>query len=530
MKSLYTILFSFTLILTISSQSEWQEFLSHERSIISVNGHLLIDDTLHIAYNNGLKKIIGNQKPDALLTHYPYMYQRTKITRTGINSKELLLFKAFDYDISGLGLVSLRNENGSFWGKEQFGYEEFGTDFRSVPDGIISPASQILDQVIDHHGDLVKLENGMLETTSPSPVDGFHEGLDDNFFAIKGDTLFRYSDTAILPVFFLGNYKNLLNDPYNNSLVIETEDQLTWYSYHDFTFTKSQPIAPNSRGIQFIVDGFYQLAITELGYAIYKYTSPEIPAFETIYELPFEEIIDFNISSFEVSGQDLFFIGSKNVEDFYNNIRFHYVQKRTINQPFEPVRADLSIDTFSVQQIQNVNNKNHSYTISLRNNGSIPINAFSISTQTLPIFDDNYSLIRKHFDVSIEPNETFSFTDTKNFPYNPSQISINITGVNYGLDKNNNNDEYTADVISLSNSNISKLDLEVYPNPSSEILNIKGDIDNKSKIYIYDSKGQIVNFDRLSFDKLDISQLPEGIYNLVVSTKTNTQSIPITKI
>ncbi|MFT6783566.1 MAG: hypothetical protein ACJA1A_003507 [Saprospiraceae bacterium] len=327
MKSLYTFLFTFAFIFSISSQSEWQEFLSHERSIISINGHLLIDNTLHIAYNDGLKKIIGNRKPEALLTHYPYMYQRIKATRTGINSKELLLLEAFDYDISGFGLVSLRNDNGSFWGKEQFGYDDFGTDFQMVPDGIISPIPQILDQVIDHHGDLMKLENGILETTSPSPMDGFHEGLANNFFAIKEDSLFSYTDTEMIPVFFLGNYKNLLNDPYNNSLVIETDDQLTWYSYDDFALTNTLSIEPNTIGIQFIEDGFFQLVSTELSYVIYKYTSPDIPAFETIYELPFNEIPNFGVRSFEVKDSDIYFVGVNNKYGF----GFHYVQREQLD-------------------------------------------------------------------------------------------------------------------------------------------------------------------------------------------------------
>jgi hypothetical protein len=526
MKSLYTFLFSFTLFLSLSSQSEWQEFLSHERSIISVNGHLLIDSTLHIAYNDGLKRIIGNQKPDALITHYPYMYQRIKSTRTGINSKELLLLEAFDYDISGLGLVSLRNENGSFWGKEQFGYEDFGTDFQIVPDGIISPAPQILDQVIDHHGDLIKLENGMLETTSPSPVDGFHEGLDDNFFAIKEDTLYRYSDTAILPVFFLGNYKSLLNDPYNNSLVIENENLLTWYSYDDFTMIQSQVIEPNSVGIQFIEDGFYQLAITDLGYVVYKYTSPDIPAFETIYELPYEEIIDFNISSFEVDGDDIYFVGV----NYENGFGFHYVQKRTIGQLFQPVRADLSIDTFSVIKKIIPTGDTHDFSFTVRNNGSNTINSFAITSPNLPIFHNDYSYIRKHFDINLEPEETYTFSSSGYFITDPSQLTIKVIGVNYAFDANNDNDSYTADVISLSNTNTSILDIEIYPNPSSEILNIKGDIDNNSTAYIYDSKGQIVKFNRLSFDKLDISQIPKGVYNLVINSKANAQSITFTKI
>ncbi len=55
----------------------------------------------------------------------------------------------------------------------------------------------------------------------------------------------------------------------------------------------------------------------------------------------------------------------------------------------------------------------------------------------------------------------------------PSQLKIKVTGVNYAFDGNNANDSYTADVISLSNTNTSLFDFEIYPNPSSEILILK---------------------------------------------------------
>ena len=289
---------------------------------------------------------------------------------------------------------------------------------------------------------------------------------------------------------------------------------------------KLQSIEPNTRSIQFIEDGFYQFAYTEFSYVIYKYPSSETPAFETIYDLPFIEIPNFYIRSFEIAENELYLVGVNNE----NGFGFHYVQKRTIGQAFEPTRADLSIDTFSVVKIIEPIWDTHDYSCTVRNNGSNTINGFAISSPNLPIFHHDYSYIRDHFDINLEPGETYTFSGTANLITDPSQLTIKITGVNYAFDGNNANNEYTADVTSLSNSNIAKLDIDLYPNPSSDILNIKGDIDNQSTIVIYDTNGQIVSFDRIAFDRLDISQLQVGLYNLVITTKYNSLQTPFTKI
>lgn len=525
MKTLYTILFSLSFFSAILGQSEWQEFLSHERSTSVSNGHLFINGDMHIAYIDAVKKIEGNQKPEIKINYPAYMFQKIKTTRTGIDSKELLLLEAFDYDISGLGLVSLRNNKGDFWGKYQFGFENFDFEYQQVLDGIISPSGLIYEQVINYDGDLSRIENGMVETISPSPIQAFHEGLNDNFFAIKGDSLMSYTDANMSSVLFLESYDELLNDPYTNSLVIKNENQLQWYSFDDFALTQTLAIEPNSIGFQFIEGGFYQLAKTDTKYVIYKYFNAITPAFETIYELPFDEIVDFNISSFEVDDQEIYFIGV-NIE---NGFGFHYVQRRTIDQPFEPIRQDLAIDTFSVFEYSDTEWENHFFSIRVRNNGTSTINSFALSSPNLPIFYSDYSYIRLHFDETIEPGETFTYSDSIYLYQPPSQISIKVTGVNYGYDGNNSNDQYVADIVSLSSMNITKFDLNIYPNPSSEILNLEGDIDTKSTILIYNINGQIVNYERLSFDKLDISKLPIGVYNLVVTKGASYNYIPFTK-
>jgi len=527
MKTFYI---TFQILFSLSfcyAQSTWQEHLSHEYFSRVSNGHLLIDGELIIANWGGAYKIIGNEKPESMLKYPPFMYQRIKSTRTGIDSKELLLLDAFDYDIPGLGFTSLRNNNGVFWGKEQFGYEDFGTDFQSVPDGILSPKEEIHDQAIDHDGNLNILDNGILETISPSPVSGFHEGLDGNFFAIRGDSLFSYIDNELTFVLELPTgYIDLDNDPYNNSLVIKVDNELHWYNFDDFSHINMVLLPPNTYSPQFIESGFFAISILESSYEILEYKYGLTPSFETFYSLPKDEVENFGISSFTVDGDDIYFVGIMKVN---GGIRYHYVQKRTIGLPFEPTRQDISIDTFAVNQINEQEWDNYSYTITLRNNGTEPINAFAISSQTLPIFDNSFSYIRKHFDRNLEPNESLTFTDTISIYFKPNQITVKVTGVNYGIDSNPENDSYTADVTSLSNNTVSNLNIEIYPNPTSNLLHIKGDIDRNSEIQIYDLAGQLVKYERVSYDIISLKNITDGIYNVKISDGLDTEVLRFVK-
>jgi len=380
---------------------------------------------------------------------------------------------------------------------------------------------------MDFDGNLFILENGMLEAISPTPASAFHEGLNDNFFALRGDSLFAYIDNETDYVFTLpADHTDLDNDPYLNSLVVRIGDVLQYYSYEDFSLTNMVSLEADAYSIQFIESGLYAMIESEDKYEILKYDNGITPAFETFFSLPKEEVEDFNITSFEVDGDDIYLVGT-----IKNNggVWYHYVQKRTLGIPFEPVRQDLAIDTFSVTQINDQEWDNYSYTITLRNNGTESINAFAISSQTLPIFDNSFSYIRKHFDENLGPNESLTFSDTVSIYTTPSQITVKVTGVNYGIDSNPENDSYVADVTSLSNNTVSNLNLGIYPNPSSNLLHIKGDIDRNSEILIYDLAGQIVKYDRVSHDLISLERLTTGVYNLKITNGLDSEVLRFVK-
>jgi len=79
--------------------------------------------------------------------------------------------------------------------------------------------------------------------------------------------------------------------------------------------------------------------------------------------------------------------------------------------------------------------------------------------------------------------------------------------------------EKTLTVISSSlaaTSDIKKLELSIYPNPTTNILNIKTQ-DKVVDVSVYDISGKLVNI-KASNGKVNVNSLPKGNYILKVVT------------
>jgi len=65
-----------------------------------------------------------------------------------------------------------------------------------------------------------------------------------------------------------------------------------------------------------------------------------------------------------------------------------------------------------------------------------------------------------------------------------------------------------------------KLEVDVYPNPTSCILNIKSD--GKMNITMYNSYGQlVVNKQSYNFSQIEVSELSTGIYTLLINNEVS---------
>lgn len=77
------------------------------------------------------------------------------------------------------------------------------------------------------------------------------------------------------------------------------------------------------------------------------------------------------------------------------------------------------------------------------------------------------------------------------------------------------------DLDQLAVNDINKTQITIFPNPSSDFINIKSDNDIKS-IKIYDIKGSLIKSDNTS--KIDISAFPKGNYIISIETKAGIET------
>ena len=61
----------------------------------------------------------------------------------------------------------------------------------------------------------------------------------------------------------------------------------------------------------------------------------------------------------------------------------------------------------------------------------------------------------------------------------------------------------------------------IFPNPTSEYIQIKGEITNNTWIKIYDNTGKIVFNKKTSSEekKVAVNHLPKGLYTIIIATK-----------
>jgi surface protein len=119
-----------------------------------------------------------------------------------------------------------------------------------------------------------------------------------------------------------------------------------------------------------------------------------------------------------------------------------------------------------------------------------------------------------------------------------SNITLGTEGVNYCIGEDArqsliDNNGWTINDAGLDCSMVSvndenKINVSVYPNPTSNILNINGN-DNELKAIVFDVFGKEVSIHYIT-DKIDISHLEPGVYFIKLSEGKKVTSHKIIKI
>jgi hypothetical protein len=89
----------------------------------------------------------------------------------------------------------------------------------------------------------------------------------------------------------------------------------------------------------------------------------------------------------------------------------------------------------------------------------------------------------------------------------------------------NNNPYYFSETCALNVDGFSKEPISIYPNPASDKLNIKSDIDEIQNVTIFDSLGRIVlNLNTLTSNEIDIQHLKNGVYIIKFESLNSVQN------
>lgn len=81
----------------------------------------------------------------------------------------------------------------------------------------------------------------------------------------------------------------------------------------------------------------------------------------------------------------------------------------------------------------------------------------------------------------------------------------------------------------LNNQSFSATELEVYPNPVSDILNINNHNFENWNVSIYNMLGEKIVAQETNKNQIDLSELPCGVYMVLIVTDNKTISTKITK-
>lgn len=537
MTRFYIIIFSVTFSLSfLNGQIEWEEHLSHDRRAYDHLGHYIIDGDIVLLMGNQntpmntLEVIKGNSKKDQEIISNYFTF-RKKTTRTGINSKEILLIDAFEYDIPGFGTYSIHKVDNDFNIRDIYADSNFDdVEFYTINDAHLLGSPTDSKQCITYDTRYYLDEDDMI--TFQQSTEGslkFHEGLDGDAYQIWNG-LFRRINPPANGVIDLEDYDALYNNPFDNQLVVRKENNLTRYSYENLAFVNTDILLAHPIDIQFIENGFYYLTQTDDSYIIYHYSDQNADS-ELFYELPkTDEIAEFRISNFEVVDEDIYFFGlwkSPLIKQF-----FSYVQKRTLNKEFNPIRKDIELENATATR-ENINNNQfkYNYTITVKNLSEDTIRHFTSYT------DLSFDFLPARFhktDVSLllppgEIEEVHGEFTSYGY-YGLNKMTFEIEGVDFGIDSDVSNNSYTADVISLSNKNQVINHFSISPNASMDFIALNGATEEIKTLYISNIRGHKIDLSTRDYQNIDISMLPKGKYWLEIKTKSRLEQHPFIKL
>lgn len=520
----------------LSSQEEWQEHFSHDRIAYMHIGQFVIDGEIVLMMGNWshpmntLETITGNTKKDVIVVSEANEYN-IKTTTTGINEKEILMLNPFDYDFYGIGIYSLRLYNNAIHTRS---IQLINDEYPNLYDAYIPGGPLDNKDCVTNSKEWLTLDanDNVIGTVPLQNKFKFHE-TPGELFQINGTIMNPIDLSSDHPGGLdLGSYDKLENDPYRNQIAVISNNEMRRYAIENCELIRTDQLYEYPLEVIFTEEGFYYLVETDESYIVYDY-SDELGLSEVWYELQKEEeVLDFIISSFEIIGEDIYFLGLIKRPNISGH--FSYVQKRNKNISFAPIRKDVSLDSIYVLGTPTGPNPwdwwNYNYWFKVTNTSEDTVHHFTVLS---PSIEDDASnpqrLVNQNISVDLAPGESYEGTGEYS-TYESSYLTLRIAGVDFGFDRDMSNNSYTVDIKTLSSNDPQLNVYSISPNPSSDLIFLKGELSEIKSIHISNITGRQIEIAKKGINSIDISFLPKGQYWLEVRTRSHLEQHAFIKI
>ena len=508
------------------------EFIDHRvRGAVHGESKVIGTDFLYVSHNQEswpmpmTSIILVHTLDNTVDTLVATFSSTSSIQEFSDGSFEIFINNLFDYDIGLPGFFSVEYDGANFDVNSRFTWDPESP----VWDHYIYPQSIVRmedDSYIYNSWEYTCRLNpdGVIDTLFEENFYGeFHQNDDREIFAYREKELYKFSETGYdLMLEFEKTIVDIENQGDFNDILFDGSLERWTADFSQKLLEWNLP-AEITNFYQLEVDSFMVHALTTDAnkFAIQAFESNELGPL--IYENEYE---DQGIKAFhDLEDSKFLLIGNDTLIDInYSAMFFRNVD---VNQEIEYQSRPISIDSHEIFQyakedlFQYVNADGDSMfqtyysaemSLTFSNQSDTIVNEVDLKSKSLYDFFFYNGIDYYLDDLQLMPGESYTVQDTIIRTVSPDNFIVGIPGADFRFNHHANKiayPDFTADFDDVSFD----INLKLFPNPTTDILNIALDSEINS-LEIFNSQGQLVLYKSFgsNLNRVDVSRFEAGSY------------------
>ena len=516
------------------------EFLDHTTSFNTPGASKMLNNGIVYASHEPFTTNILYAVADNTLTNldtlnvveYNNYYSRSKTYNINDSIYQIVLFALFDYDITAPGIVVYTLCNDKMVSREHVLWEEF-SDYVADYERTSSGEGWALRSFTN----LVKVSSSYetLETFNDVPVHNIFVDKEDRLYGATASGISLFDGSNFIPVFDVNGWILDFNESGTFKFLL-FEGELRRYN-SDFSELL------NSWSVSSEVNSFRQVEFFD-DHLMLGYTDDADFIYNLDYDGNVEQVRQSSqtdtpgtISQFNMLNDSTYFVAG-----IYNhtNTEQSFFRSIQVNSHANYDREQVNLSSVTVEQIiiekefLGVNSlgdsifrvdADYDFDFEIDNQEQHEVDDIDIYSSKIPT--QLGAIIQLHFiyQETIDPLDIANFIFTERSEKSFQGLTFSAPGVGH---KFNLSDDALVDFISSTSNPIIQASDPIYPNPASEVLFLPDNQDIQSYI-IYNNTGKKMHQSYKVEREIDITQLPQGLFNLVVQTSAGNYSYTFVK-